>query len=131
MGVSCAWASTTTALDPVGAPQEPLDPQSCDGGQEPQVPPQPSSPHVLFPQAGEQAPPGTEIEELALDELWAPASIAGARLDDVLPDELLLVDEPSVGVAEFTLEPQARRTVLLTKTMRRTSMRSCPADLMP
>jgi hypothetical protein len=129
--VSCAWASTTTALDPAGVPQEPFDPHSCDGGQEPQVPPQPSSPHVLLPQAGEQAPPGMETEELAFDELWAPASTMGARLDDVFPDELLWVDEPSVGVAEFTLDPQAKRTVLLTKTMCRTSMRSCPADLVP
>jgi hypothetical protein len=37
-------------LDPEGVWHEPFDPQSCEGGQDPQVPPQPSSPHVLLPQ---------------------------------------------------------------------------------
>jgi hypothetical protein len=51
MDVSCEFASITIALDPAGVWHEPLDPQSCEGGHDPQVPPQLSSPQVLLPQA--------------------------------------------------------------------------------
>ena len=55
MAVPCGPASTTMLLVlPVGATQLPCALHSCEGGQPPQVPVQPSLPHVLPLQSGVQ-----------------------------------------------------------------------------
>jgi hypothetical protein len=74
----CESASTVTLAVPFGATQVCAGPQSCDGEQPPQVPPQPSPPQVFPAQSAWQlfvAPPSApELSAAAPESLPEPPS---------------------------------------------------------
>ncbi len=90
MAVRCDLASTTMLLWLGEATQVFADPHNWDGGQPPQLPPQPSSPHVLLAQSGLQfggAPESAPVFEELVDALEL------AFVDELL-DAPLADDEP-------------------------------------
>jgi hypothetical protein len=130
MGVSCALASTTMALEALGVWQDPLDPQSCEGAHDPQVPPQPSSPQVLLPQSGEQAPAEKLVELVPLDER-APDVVVEPRADVEPAEDPPLADDsepPSMAVGEIALGPHAMTARPLRAAARWMSMPAVPGS---
>src|SRR5580658_444372 len=100
MTVPCDRASTTMLDVLAGAMQVPEAAQSCEGGQPPQVPPQPSSPHVFAVQFDLQfgAGPPSEVPP------DAPSCVPAAPLEEP-PDEALAPSSPPAATSRPPEEP--------------------------
>src|ERR1700677_952695 len=114
MGVFCESASTVTVAVPLGATQVCVDPQSCDGGQPPQVPPPPSSPQVFPVQFAWQpvVPPVSARSVEVLESVATPESPPEPSSCELGPPS---VDEsidgfPDSDVSEASWPPPSRES---------------------
>ena len=113
MGVSWDFASTTTLVVLEDATQVCEDPQSWDGGQPPQVCPQPSSPHVFPLQLGVQLTPPSGAAPVDPPEAVPPVP----PLPPETPPEPTTPPAP-VGDVAAVFVPQPRMAQSATTTTR-------------